>query len=506
MNDLRKLPEPMLLFGHNQSMEDPRDGLTLFNPLDESKTYGIRAGVIGTQSGIDRYKKWVARIQTPIIETDKSGKAVSHRPFFPGFETAFRVPWKPEPFLQLVIPDGELEKYLYLGERYIRVYKTVSVYVERILAAKRNLDEQVDIWFVIVPENVWQKCRPQSTVEASLRIETTEKRNPRNARRLQAEPSFFEEDNIAAIPYHYEVQFHNQLKARLLRDKILSQIIRETTIAPNDFLDQFDRPTRQVDDESAIAWNLSTAVFYKAGGRPWKISQIRDGVCYVGLAFKQDELNADPRSACCAAQMFLDSGDGVVFKGALGPWHTSGRGDYHLSRDAARSVIGMAIDCYRDNKGYPPKELFIHGKVRFDQNEWSGFRDAVDEKTNIVGVRIRSENGFKIFTKGRLAVLRGLSYVRDDRTAFLWTKGFIPRLNTYPGRGVPNPLLIDVCRGDAKIQTVLKDILALTKINYNACIFADGMPVTLKFADAVGEILTAGPVEDVPPLPFRHYI
>jgi len=46
----------------------------------------------------------------------------------------------------------------------------------------------------------------------------------------------------------------------------------------------------------------------------------------------------------------------------------------------------------------------------------------------------------------------------------------------------------------------------LTKLNYNACIFADGLPVTLRFADAVGEILTSGPMENIPPLPFKHYI
>jgi hypothetical protein len=85
-------------------------------------------------------------------------------------------------------------------------------------------------------------------------------------------------------------------------------------------------------------------------------------------------------------------------------------------------------------------------------------------------------------------------------------EGYTPRLRTYPGREVPNPLLIDVCRGRADIEIVLNDIRALTKLNYNACVFADGVPVTLKFADAVGEILTAGPIKDVPPLPFKHYI
>ena len=64
----------------------------------------------------------------------------------------------------------------------------------------------------------------------------------------------------------------------------------------------------------------------------------------------------------------------------------------------------------------------------------------------------------------------------------------------------------ETSKGDADINVVLKDILALTKLNYNTCIFGDGMPITLKFADAVGEILTAGPIKDVPPLPFGHYI
>ena len=94
---------------------------------------------------------------------------------------------------------------------------------------------------------------------------------------------------------------------------------------------------------------------------------------------------------------------------------------------------------------------------------------------------------------------------RDERTAFLWANGFIPRLQTYPGREVPKGLLIDVCRGNADIHIVMSDVLALTKLNYNACIYGDGQPVTLSFADAVGEILTAGPVAGAP-TPFRLYI
>ena len=45
-------------------------------------------------------------------------------------------------------------------------------------------------------------------------------------------------------------------------------------------------------------------------------------------------------------------------------------------------------------------------------------------------------------------------------------------------------------------------ILGLTKLNYNACIYGDGEPVTLRFSDTIGDILTA--IKDVnwPAQPF----
>jgi hypothetical protein len=67
-------------------------------------------------------------------------------------------------------------------------------------------------------------------------------------------------------------------------------------------------------------------------------------------------------------------------------------------------------------------------------------------------------------------------------------------------------LQVDIVRGAGEIVQVLKDILALTKLNYNACLFGDGAPVTLRFADSVAEILTAGPRAGEPPLPFTFYI
>ncbi|MBL8039283.1 MAG: hypothetical protein JNN16_17425 [Nitrospira sp.] len=501
--DLIKINEPGLLFKYGQSMEDPRDGLSLFGPLDEGKPYGIRAGVIGTKDGIKRYKNWVRKIQGPIA----SSKGRTARPPFPGIEAAFRIPWVPEPQIAIEISEVELKASLYLDDKYQRVFKTVDVYARRIIEAIRQEDTKVDLWFVVIPDEVKRYCRPMSSVETGLQIVAQSKLPVAYAKSLQSFPSLFEEHNIAAVPYAYEVNFHNQLKARLLEYDAPIQILQESTIAHREFLNKFGVPNRNLEElESAIAWNIATTAFYKAGGRPWKIGSIRDGVCYVGLVFKQDDKNAEPGSSCCAAQMFLDSGDGVVFKGAVGPWHRPGKGGFHLKKEAARELIQLAVNSYAQKQGAPPKELFLHGKVRFNDEEWEGFESGVGSATNLVGVRIRDTGDIKLFRKGKHPVLRGVAFVRDDRTAFVWTKGFTPRLQTYPGREVPKPLLVDVCRGKVAIETVLNDIMALTKLNYNACIFADGEPVTLKFADSVGEILTAGPLGELPPLPFKYYI
>jgi hypothetical protein len=56
------------------------------------------------------------------------------------------------------------------------------------------------------------------------------------------------------------------------------------------------------------------------------------------------------------------------------------------------------------------------------------------------------------------------------------------------------------------IDTVIGDILALTKLNSNACIFGDGSPIMMKFANTFGEVLVVGPVQQDLPLPFMYYM
>ncbi len=102
--------------------------------------------------------------------------------------------------------------------------------------------------------------------------------------------------------------------------------------------------------------------------------------------------------------------------------------------------------------------------------------------------------------------MRGLALIINDKEGFIWTRGFVPRLNTSMSLEIPNPLRVVVDKGDGNIDQVLEDILALTKLNYNACIYGDGLPVTLRFSDLIGGILTAVDKIDTELQPFKFYI
>ena len=229
-------------------------------------------------------------------------------------------------------------------------------------------------------------------------------------------------------------------------------------------------------------------------------------MCYVGLVFKKIENAKGHDNACCGAQMFLSTGDGIVFKGAVGPWYSETDNSFQLRKDKAAELMGLVVKAYTEAHGRPPNELFIHGKTWFGADEWAGFASTVPQETKLVGIRIRRQTEIKLFRYGSRPVLRGTAIIVSERSAYLWTTGFIPRLDTYPGREVPNPLTVDIVKGDADMQLVLSDLMGLTKLNFNSAGFSDGLPVTLRFADLVGEILTAGPNDAVAPLPFKFYI
>lgn len=495
-----KFKEPKLKFAYGQKLEDPRDGLTIFGPFDKGKVNDFSVGVIGTKEGVRRLKRWLNKIIKPIYHPISD----IANPFFPGFQEAFHIKINTNVIPELIIDENLLKTFYKYDDSHIRVAEIVDLYLDKLLSFVKEGEKLPQVWFVVIPDMIYSLCRPKSIVvkESSIKVGIKDEYTRR-------EEGMFEDDKYKKWreAYYYENHFHNQLKIKLLKHRIITQIVKEKTIAFDEYPNVNEKKMLSYNkSETAIAWNISTSLYYKIGGLPWKLSDIRDGVCYIGLTYKQDYTKGDPRYACCAAQMFLDSGDGMVFRGRVGPYYNPDTKEYHLTKLSAKELLEKAIESYGRENSYQPKEIFIHGKTFFDNEEWEGFKEAVNDKINLVGIRIRNENTFKLFRYGDFPILRCSALIKNSRSAFLWTKGFIPRIQSILGLETPNPLSIQIIKGDSDIETVCRDILALSKLNYNSCIFCDGQPVTLKFSDTIGEILTAGPSDKLEILPFMYYI
>jgi hypothetical protein len=499
------LSEPLLEFGHSQNVEHPQDGLYLFGPLDTpDRPSVVHVGVIGTKDGIALMRGWLKSINSPIAVADPTAL---HTTNWPGFAAAFGAKLPNDPIVEIAIDRLAIDNAARKTNRTDAVRSMVNLYEDAILEHLRREESRPSVWLVIVPEIVFTYGRPQVAGPKDGLASTIIPK--KSAKKFLKNPSMFNEMNDEAEIYLFANNFHHQLKAQLLESQTVIQIVRETTLDPMLVVDKFGKPRRQMQERAKIAWNFATTLFFKAGGQPWQIANVRPGVCYVGLVFKQDQSPATRGEACCAAQMFLNSGNGVVFRGALGPWYSDDKREFHLSRKAAKDLIADVIAGYRSRHGGDaPKELFIHGRQGFDDEEWRGFEEAAPAGTNVVGVRIKRTQDLRLFRpSSKLPVLRGTYVTVSPREGYLWSTGFTPRLATYPGFETPKPLAISITHGRADITTVMTDVLGLTKVNYNSCEFASGNPVTLKFADAIGDILVASPKGlKAPPLPFRFYI
>jgi len=501
---LKYIDEPLLTFANGQKAIDPRDGLMLFGAFDHRKVQGQKTiGVIGTAPLRQSLINYLKKIHSPIINSEKS----IVRPNFPGIETIFGISVNFDNIPQLNVNEKDIEKYLKYSDSHQRVHNWVNLYVEKLNAYSNTEEVPVDVWLVIIPQCIFQYGRPNSRIQKDeSNIYVGLKPKDRNSDMLLLFPDMQEEVDKLNEAYQFEINFHNQLKARILSSKIITQIIREDKINYENLFSDEKKIAEERKFDTAKAWNISTTLYYKLGGLPWKLGTVRKNVCYVGLVYKKTETDSKNKNACCAAQMFLDSGDGMVFRGNVGPWWNKETGEFHLPQQDAFQLISQSMEAFFDRFKFFPTEIFIHAKTYFNDNEWAGFEEATLGKSEIIGIRIRENNSFKIYRQFQYCVPRGTMLQYDENRAYLWTKGFIPRFQTQIGLETPNPLEIAITRGIASIDVVCEDILGLTKLNYNACIYGDGVPVTLKFAESVGEILTAGKDIQAGVLPFKHYI
>lgn len=126
------------------------------------------------------------------------------------------------------------------------------------------------------------------------------------------------------------------------------------------------------------------ALMYKAGIVPWRLADVIEGSCFVGVSFfHEDEANSSSMRTS-VAQAFTDRGEGFVLCGDRFEWNPAQRQEKapHLSREQAAILISKVLKVYDQQVGGAPRRLILHKTSRFTEEERAGFEET------LTGVRI----------------------------------------------------------------------------------------------------------------------
>ncbi len=132
-------------------------------------------------------------------------------------------------------------------------------------------------------------------------------------------------------------------------------------------------------DPATRAWNSSVALFYKAGGIPWRVRSEGPETCFVGISFHYLRTTKSDLMYSSLAQAFSSEGEGFALKGdsvprSQEPGHTA-----YLSSEQASKLARKVLSEYRERTGKDPSRLVLHKTTQFTSDERRGFNEVFDQ-------------------------------------------------------------------------------------------------------------------------------
>jgi len=123
---------------------------------------------------------------------------------------------------------------------------------------------------------------------------------------------------------------------------------------------------RPLQDEATRAWNFFSALYYKAGGTPWRLQ--RDpyslDACFVGISFF--ETLDRSRLTTSMAQVFNELGEGVVVRGGAAALSKEDR-QPHLGKVDCEELLRNALARYREVHKNLPARVVVHKVLHSQQ-------------------------------------------------------------------------------------------------------------------------------------------
>lgn len=461
------LHEPELEFGGGFRHIDIRHGIMAYGPLDVASSLApkrIKVGVVGTEKTIEKFVAWLDQCKGGIAA--KEGNKPNLFPRFPGLgqDVGLRSTIVCSSELCRAVNFRSIQRVLKIRDHNEAVEQAVTLFIAELeyLSTSKNVMPDVLI------------CAPP--VELFRYFEKPERDEE-------------ESDQIEPVSQKVHLDFHDCLKARSLSLKMPTQFVRPSTYDATATEIRKKGTVRRQQDPATRAWNFFTALYYKAGGTPWRL--VRDPgdytSCFIGVSFYQSLDKASVSTG--VAQVFNERGQGVILRGGTAEFVKDDK-QPHLPGNDAYELLKRALEVYHKEHETLPARVVIHKSSKFSPAESEGFEKAITEKNISRRDFVTLDRSFtRFFRLGAYPPLRGTFINLDESMSLLYTKGSVDFFKLYPGLYVPKTLLMRSQNIDQTPRQLAAEILALTKLNWNNTQFDAFYPITLKAARQVGDIL-----------------
>jgi len=445
------LEEPLLAFHCMDSSYrtvNPIEGLISWGPYDSSiqgflRPDPLRLAIVTPENSFVRLVRFLNQINSHV--PSRSGD--EYVPEWLGFNAVFRarltVPSNKRDRLVRIVPEEVAQQARQTSEPEIFILDQLKNQIRDLV----SISSEFDVIVVHIPSR-WKEFREKRTE-------------------------------------HYRYDLHDSLKVFGAPNNIKLQLIEEKSF--------------HYADQARVMWWLGLALYAKSNGIPWKLAESTPNTAYVGLSYGISTKECRNRIIMGCSQVFDENGQGLKF--LLYPVESPvfrGRNPF-LSQEDARRLFTTLREIYQDANGRVPSRVVVHKTSHFTNDEMNGIATALAGVEEIELIQIQQHVRWKAIASNhgsvsKFPVSRGTIVPLDAFSFLVWTQGDVlgiadaGRHYYQEKRGVPSPLLVRRFRGVAPLEQVAREILKLTKMDWNNNQLYTKLPVSIKFSSILARI------------------
>lgn len=484
--------EPELFFKDGNSSIDPRIGLLNFGPnglSDRNRViklaiFGDKITRIHTQQFLNTLK-----YRIPGQQDDKSNiRSID----FPGVRENGPLQFYFDLDIDLLpsIQDSKMQEILSYDHRWQSIDAFITLFDEFLADLRENTDRPL----VLIPisHDFLNKCSKKTLKEKRIKCWDRKYRDLANylSRDISDRPPLFD--------------FHNYLKTIGFKYHIPTQLILPNTLEFN---------PGQGHDPATLAWNFSVSLYYKFSETPWKLADLNPETIHVGISFYNDITpNENIVMRAALAQVYMRNADAQIVRGLNIPLENEEQSkNTNLTPEQATDILNKSIDVFkRTHHNQLPTRIVVHKTSPYSSDELDGFKISCEGIPIQDYLHVQSYPSIRVITDSDYPISRGSVFpaINQQIKIFdIFTTGYIPALATYPGSQIPRPIRVYCDECASNIDILAKDMMNLTKLDWNSTDLAKRLPTTISVSKKVGKILGEINGREIePPAAYAYYM